>query len=60
VVELGGSGEPVDDDDDAFLAELRKAMADEEPLGPRDGGVGDPTPGFLDDDRRGWRFGKRR
>jgi hypothetical protein len=23
--------------DDAFLAELRRAMTDEEPLGPRDG-----------------------
>lgn len=48
------------DNDDAFLAELRKAMADEEPLGPRDPGAVAPQPGFLDEERRGWRFGKRR
>jgi hypothetical protein len=51
-----------DESDDAFLAELRKAMADEAPLGPRDDENG-PSSGaaFLDDDdRRGWRFGKRR
>lgn len=50
-----------DDSDDAFLAELRRAMADEEPLGPRDDDAPPAGPSFLDDDdRRGWRFGKRR
>ncbi len=53
--------------EDAFLAELRKAMADDEPLGPRDHLDAGPTgPGGLvkpfdeDDDRWSWRFGKRR
>lgn len=65
-VPRGGSGAPAGsaaipaDGDDAFLAELRKAMADEEPLGPRESTMGDGQPGFLDDERRGWRFGKRR
>ena len=62
--------EPVpvsDEGEDAFLAELRKAMADDEPLGPRDHPHAGPVgPGGLvepfdeDDDRRSWRFGKRR
>lgn len=56
-VELGV--EPTGEDD-AFLTELRKAMVDDEPLGPRDH---DGAPGsdqlFEDDDRRGWRFGRR-
>jgi len=61
VVDLGGSTSEAPEEDDAFLAELRKAMADDEPLGPRD----EPAPSSLgdmfdDDDRRGWRFGKRR
>ncbi|MBK6858551.1 MAG: DivIVA domain-containing protein [Microthrixaceae bacterium] len=68
VLELGFTDPPPqpqpDDSDDAFLAELRKAMAEETPLGPRDDDATDTaTPGFLDDDgedRRGWRFGKRR
>jgi cell division septum initiation protein DivIVA len=48
-------------DDDAFLAELRKAMADDEPLGPRDqADPSGPDPLFEDEDRRGWRFGRRR
>lgn len=50
-----------DDPEDSFLAELRKAMADEEPLGPRD--VDEPDIGdalFDDQDRRGFRFGRRR
>lgn len=49
------------DEDDAFLAELRKAMADDEPLGPRDD-VEPPASEtlFEEDDRRGWRFGRRR
>ena len=37
-----------DADDDAYLAELRKAMTDESPLGPRED---DDAPMF--DDRRG-------
>lgn len=56
-VELGVAG----GDDDAFLAELRKAMADDEPLGPRDTDEHPPSDTlFEDDDRRGWRFGRRR
>lgn len=52
---------PQDTDEDAFLAELRKAMADDQPLGPRD--VDDvplPETDFEDEDRRGRRFGRRR
>ncbi|MGN6694059.1 MAG: DivIVA domain-containing protein [Aquihabitans sp.] len=49
------------DDEDAFLTELRKAMADEEPLGPRDAGDVQQAESLFDDqDRRGFRFGKRR
>lgn len=47
-------------EEDAFLAELRKAMADEEPLGPRDHAQQATTAMLDDDDRRGWRRGKRR
>ncbi|CAN5770817.1 hypothetical protein BH10ACT1_BH10ACT1_31710 [soil metagenome] len=48
--------------EDPFLAELRKAMADEEPLGPRDQpSTSDAEPfGDGEEDQRGWRFGKRR
>ncbi len=48
------------DDEDAFLAELRKAMADDEPLGPRDqiDAPGDAV--FEDEGNRSWRRGKRR
>jgi DivIVA domain-containing protein len=52
------SAAPVDDD--SFLEELRKAMADEEPLGPREIEPTDSQQSFLEDERRGWRFGKRR
>ncbi|QYG92806.1 DivIVA domain-containing protein [Iamia sp. SCSIO 61187] len=49
-----------DPDEDAFLAELRKAMLDDEPLGPRDASM----PGGPDDDAAGGRarprFGRRR
>lgn len=45
-----------DESDDAFLAELRRAMADEEPLGPRTGEHGNET----DDSGRRPRFGRRR
>src|SRR5690606_38716520 len=63
-VHLGiGAPEGVSEEEDPFLDELRKAMSDEEPLGPRDGST-DHVPGASlfgeDDDRRGWRFGKRR
>ncbi len=56
-----GDAPSAQDEDDAFLAELRKAMADGEPLGPRDAA----TPGTLgnifdDDERRNRRFGRRR
>ncbi len=51
-------------DEDAFLTELRKAMSDDEPLGPRQGHAAqepsDGGPDFGDDEGRGWRFGKRR
>ncbi|WP_254127005.1 hypothetical protein [Aquihabitans sp. G128] len=47
-------------EEDAFLAELRKAMADDEPLGPREQFPTDGAAMFEDDDKRGWRFGKRR
>jgi DivIVA domain-containing protein len=46
-----------DADDDAYLAELRKAMTDESPLGPRDE-EGDPFEGFEEPPRS--RFGRRR
>ena len=53
---LGGPS----DGDDAFLTELRKAMADDEPLGPRDHDEVEANDAlFDDDDRRGWRFGRR-
>jgi len=52
--------EPHSDDDDPFLTELRKAMADDEPLGPRDHEVSpQASPLFEDEERRGWRFGRR-
>jgi DivIVA domain-containing protein len=61
-VDLGVSQEPTaDPDDDPFLTELRKAMDDDVPLGPRDQeGVPDGDTLFADEDRRGWRFGRRR
>lgn len=50
--------------EDAFLAELRKAMLDDEPLGPRDQGDDDlrlSDPDFDDDSGRGRsRFGRRK
>ncbi|MCB0977237.1 MAG: DivIVA domain-containing protein [Acidimicrobiales bacterium] len=49
---------------DPFMDELRKAMSDDEPLGPRDDAPGGPAAdrsvGLDDDERRGWRFGRRR
>lgn len=69
--EVPDSGEPTravpqlvgDADEDAFLAELRKAMTDDEPLGPRDN-VSVPTRPTVDplDDRARPRprFGRRR
>ena len=61
-VELGVEEPDAGHDDDPFLAELRKAMADDEPLGPRDqDDLPSADPLFEDDDdRRGWRFGRRR
>jgi hypothetical protein len=47
-------------EEDAFLAELRKAMQDDEPLGPREQQEGTAPGEMFDDDRRSWRFGKRR
>lgn len=46
--------------DDEFLDELRRAMADQEPLGPREDQSFGASGALFDDDRRGWRFGKRR
>ena len=65
VVESGPPTQPVDvlaerdDDDDAYLAELRKAMTDDTPLGPRDD-AGDE--GLFDTgvDTGRSRFGRRR
>ncbi len=53
---------PEDTDEDAFLTELRKAMSDDQPLGPRDSEDLPPPSDavFEDEDRRGWRFGRRR
>ena len=51
---------PAHHDDDAFLAELRKAMADDEPLGPRDHDDQGQPGQMFDEDRRSWRFGRRR
>ena len=65
VVDLGfppddRSKRPEDTDEDAFLAELRKAMADDQPLGPRDTEDLPHTDAvFEDEDRRSWRFGRR-
>lgn len=62
-VQLGLEPSPVveHEDDDAFLTELRKAMADDEPLGPRDHDDLPPSGALFEDDedRRGWRFGRR-
>jgi len=51
-----------DPDEDAFLAELRKAMLDDEPLGPRDAPAAPPSTGFETEAARGGRprFGRRR
>ena len=59
------STEPVDvlaerdADDDAYLAELRKAMTDESPLGPREEGDIDPLFDAGTEPTRS-RFGRRR
>lgn len=45
--------------DDAFLAELRKAMADEQPLGPRPIDPADQA-AMFGEDRPSRRFGRRR
>lgn len=59
-----GATPVAEENEDAFLAELRKAMADDEPLGPRDHDQHPaPSPEMDeddDDDKRNWRFGKRR
>jgi cell division initiation protein len=47
-----------DADDDAYLAELRKAMTDDSPLGPRDDAGDDLFDGGADTARS--RFGRRR
>ena len=48
-----------DADDDAYLAELRKAMTDESPLGPREEGD-DPEPFDQGSEPQRSRFGRRR
>jgi hypothetical protein len=45
--------------DDAYLAELRKAMTDESPLGPREEGGADPQFDIESEPNRS-RFGRRR
>lgn len=65
---MTGTGDATGDEgEDAFLAELRKAMTDEEPLGPRDtpaaaaaGGTGQPGGKADADDSSRPRFGRRR
>jgi len=47
-----------DEDDDAYLTELRKAMTDDTPLGPRDDVIDDPFDTGADVPRS--RFGRRR
>ena len=50
-------------EDDPFLSELRKAIGDEEPLGPRDSidrNAAGPRDELFEGERRPWRFGKRR
>lgn len=54
------SSSPADSGDDAFLAELRRAMAEDEPLGPGDDAERGGHPDLYDDDRRSRRFGRRR
>ena len=49
-----------DPEEDAFLAELRKAMLDDEPLGPRATEAPGLAPGIDDDGRGRPRFGRRR
>ena len=52
---------PESHEEDAFLAELRKAMTDDEPLGPRDEGPGVVrTIGEVPIGRQRGRFGRRR
>ena len=46
-------GPAADPDDDAFLAELRKAMLDDEPLGPQRAEAPGPADGVDDDAGRG-------
>lgn len=46
-------------DDDLFMAELRKAIEDEEPLGPRESDFVDDDSDPFGPERRGWRFGRR-
>jgi DivIVA domain-containing protein len=48
-----------DADDDAYLAELRKAMTDDSPLGPREEGDADPLFDSSPEPSRS-RFGRRR
>jgi hypothetical protein len=57
-VEAGAAKSDPSSTDDAFLAELRKAMADDEPLGPRDTEASSPSDLFGEDRPR--RFGRRR
>ena len=56
-----GAPKVSDGEEDPFLTELRKAMADNEPLGPRDHPDAGPAVPFAEgEEGRGWRFGKRR
>jgi len=54
--------DPAEDDDDAYLRELRKAMTDDAPLGPRDEDFAPQPEGslFEGSDQPRSRFGRRR
>lgn len=54
-----GDADAVDEDDDAYLNELRKAMTDDSPLGPRDDAINEDLFGPAAEAPRS-RFGRRR
>ena len=57
---LAWGAKPAPDEDDPFLAELRRAVTDTEPLGPRDENEPPRSFGEAEDDMPGGRFRLRR